>query len=163
MARHLLGNVAVDSAQLIIADPSYLNQWVRSSDVEPYALNCTGRDVSAIVAALEATGKVQRVEPMSGGRWFRLYPSSGETAITLLRTADQLKVDNGWTGATIPVAHDSYEAAGALTSGGLGGEMRFPRGTGSGFAVAVRLGGDGRYPLYLDVDGSGNPLRITIE
>jgi len=119
------------------------------------------REVAQEVVAAYADGKVDRVETMAGGRWFRLYPSKGHPVAQLNQAVEQIKAEKGLVGATIPVAHDSFEAVSQLTSINHGGEL-LVQGD-SGFAVAARLGGDGRYPVYLEVDDSGNPLSITVE
>jgi hypothetical protein len=162
MPRILLGHVAVDSAQLIVADPSYLGKWIRSTDVEPYALNCFGREVKALVERLQTSTMVERVESLSEGRWFRVYPAAGYTVSQLNEAINRINEENGWTGATTPAAHDSYEAASALTSNGKGGGELLLTGS-SGFAIAVRLAGDGSFPVYLVTDDAGIPMEVTVE
>jgi hypothetical protein len=60
LRRVLVGRVAVDSATLVITDPSNLDrEWVKASDSEPYAVNCLGRDVEALIGA-PARGRCDR-------------------------------------------------------------------------------------------------------
>ena len=82
----LIGSIAVDSATLVIADPSYLDrQWIKGGDVEPYALNCLGKDVEPLVTALRSLPVTGQVESMPGGRWYRVLPAEAIQHATFSR------------------------------------------------------------------------------
>lgn len=165
MRSMLVGRVAVDSATLVITDPSNLDrEWVKASDVEPYAVNCFGRDVEALVAALRGLESTGNVVPMGGGRWYRVFPSNGHTALQLRAEAVRLQEAHGWVCAVIPVSHDSLERVQQAVHDAVGGEIGFSHGH-PAFMTAIQLPGDGIYEVHVEMDDtpSGAQLKsITI-
>jgi len=161
----LVGRIAVDSATLVLTDPANLDhEWVKASEVEPYALNCLGRDAEALVADLRGLDITGDVMPMSGGRWYRVFPSAGHTALELRAEAMKLQQARGWVGAVIPVCHDSLERVQQAVRDGIGGEVGFSHGN-PGFMAAVSLPADGIYEVQVDVEDTpaGPELKsITI-
>ncbi len=160
MRRILIGRVAVDSATLVITDPGNLDpEWVKAADVEPYALNCLGRDAEALIAALRNLDATGEVTPMSGGRWYRVFPSEGHTVAEVLAEAKRQQEAHAWVGAVIPVSHDSFERVQQAIHAGMGGEIAFSHGN-PGFMAAVQLPGDGYYDVYADVEESGADVEL---
>ena len=148
----LIGSIAVDSATLVIADPSYLDrQWIKGGDVEPYALNCLGKDVEPLVTALRSLPVTGQVESMPGGRWYRVLPAEGYTARDLLAHGKTLQAAHGWVGAAIPVSHDSMERVVTAVRDRIGAVIDFSRGN-PGFMAAMSLPGDGSYEVYAIVE-----------
>lgn len=160
MRSMLVGRVAVDSATLVITDPSNLDrEWVKASDVEPYAVNCFGRDVEALVAALRNLDTTGKIVPMSGGRWYRVFPSDGHTAVHLRAEAVRLQEAHGWVGAVIPVGHDSLERVQQAVHDAIGGEIGFSHGNPS-FMAAIQLPADGIYEVHVEVEDSPSGARL---
>jgi hypothetical protein len=164
MRRIVVGRVAVDSATLVFTDPANLdNEWVKASDVEPYALHCLGRDVESLVAALRGLDTTGEVVPMSGGHSYRVFPSAAHTALELRAEALKLQQARGWIGAVIPVCHDSLERVQHAMRDGIGGEIDFGHGN-PGFMAAVSLPADGIYEIQVDVEDTpaGAELKSII-
>ena len=160
MRRVLVGRVAVDSATLVITDPSNLDrEWVKASDREPYALNCLGRDVQVLIGALRDVQATGDVVPMAGGRWYRVFPSDSHTALDVLAEAKRLQAAHGWVGALIPISHDSLETVQEAVRERIGGEIAFSHGN-PGFMAAVSLGGDGIYEVYAEVEDTAEGALV---
>lgn len=69
IATGLVGRVGVDSATLAITGPSNLDgESVKATDTEPYAVNCLGRGVRALIEALRGANATRGGVPISGGR-----------------------------------------------------------------------------------------------
>ena len=165
MRSMLVGRVAVDSATLVITDPSNLDrEWVKAGDVEPYAVNCFGRDVESLVAALRGRESTGNIVPMGGGRWYRVFPSDRHSALQLRADAVRLQETHGWVGAVAPVSHDSLERVHQALNDRIGGEIGFSHGN-PAFMAAIQLPADGIYEVHVEVDDtpSGALLKsITI-
>ncbi|VWC80907.1 hypothetical protein BLA39750_01190 [Burkholderia lata] len=135
-----IGDVAVDSGQVVIIDPSYIDRhWVTKplQDVRQYRH--------------KVTGKIVEYE-----KDFRSYdfviPEFGQSANQLLATGE-------WEKIVQPVPFElSYNAA-CLTT-------RLPARGGNfgGSAIAVgTLDGDGPFPVIVERDERGQILRLMVD
>ena len=155
-----MGRVAVDSATLVITDPSNLDrEWVKGSELEPYSVNCLGRDADALIAALRDLDATGEVVPMGGGRWYRVLPSEGHTAREIVDAAKRLQQTYGWVGAVIPISHDSLEGVQQAVRDRVGGEIPFSHGN-PGFMAAVSLGSDGLYEIHAEIEDSADGPQV---
>lgn len=150
MTKKLLGYVGVDSGQLMICDPCYIDGfWVD----QPYDDSRVFRFVSDLRAG----------ETLTFGKDFRLfnetplgYSSDVNTLIAsgvLERMPYQLP-DPRWGYNT--VCHGTLSENGAV-------QIKYPKGH-DGLAVAFRSGyGDGCYPVYGFTNEDGRIVRVVIE
>jgi hypothetical protein len=134
----LIGYVGVDSGQLIICDPCYIDdQWQR----EEFEMKDK---------VIHPDGKEESIERCSK-RWFELIDDINN---------GKIKIDE----VNEPAKHNfSYNAVAkkTLTTGGYG-QLNFDAGH-PGVAVAFSSGiGDGYYPVYAKIVDLGDPLGERI-
>jgi len=143
----LIGHVAVDSGQLMICDPGYIDSQWENEDFE---------DIR--VYKNEHTGKT-----LTYGKDFTNYedvlPEYGKTMNVLISEHD-------WQIAESPAAKSgfSYNACAKATLSEDGhGELSFKMGhTGAGLAFGTAYG-DGLYPVYAHYDEEGVILSVTVK
>lgn len=135
-----LGDVAVDSGQVVIIDPSYIDgRWVVKplQDVRQYRH--------------KVTGKIVEYEKDFPNYEF-VIPEFDQSVTQLLATGE-------WERIVQPVPFElSYNAACHAT--------RLPARGGNfgGFATAVgTLDGDGQFPVFVERDDRGRILRLMVD
>ena len=142
----LLGHVAVDSGQLMICDPCYIDSEWENEDFE---------DIR--VYKNKHTSKT-----LTYGKDFKNYeevlPEYGKTMNVLLK-------DHDWeiTESPKPKHGFSYNACAKATLSEDGhGELSFKMGhTGAGLAFGTAFG-DGEYPVYAHYDEDGVIVSVTV-
>ena len=142
----LLGHVAVDSGQLMICDPCYIDSEWKNEDFE---------DIR--VYKNKHTSKT-----LTYGKDFKNYeevlPEYGKTMNVLLKEHD-------WeiTESPKPKHGFSYNACAKATLSEDGhGELSFKMGhTGAGLAFGTAFG-DGEYPVYAHYDEDGVIVSVTV-
>jgi len=142
----LLGHVAVDSGQLMICDPCYIDSEWKNEDFE---------DIR--VYKNKHTSKT-----LTYGKDFKNYeevlPEYGKTMNVLLK-------DHDWeiTESPKPKHGFSYNACAKATLSEDGhGELSFKMGhTGAGLAFGTAFG-DGEYPVYAHYDEDGVIVSVTV-
>lgn len=146
MKKELIGHVAVDSGQLLLCDPCYIDsQWKDEefADIRIYKHVKTGKtlqykvDFPNYATLIEEYGKDMN-ELIATGEWEQQIPTS---------------------------AHGfSYNACcnASLSENGHG-QLRFELGhVGAGIAFSTAFG-DGFYPVYAKYDNKGVIKSVTIE
>jgi hypothetical protein len=142
-----IGHVAVDSGQLMICDPCYIDsEWENEDfeDIRVYKNKHTSRTLTY-------------------GKDFKNYeevlPEYGKTMNILISEHD-------WEVADRPKSKSgfSYNACANATLSEEGhGELRFKMGhTGAGLAFSTAFG-DGLYPVFAKYDADGNIKSVTVE
>lgn len=147
MKRKFIGEVGVDSGQLLLCDPCYIDsQWKAEQfqDIRIYQHNTTG-------VKLQYRVDFERFDtpiPSQGGKDMNYLLSTGE-----------------WTQIDAPDAEHnfSYNACCKATlseegSGQLNYEMGHP-GVGVAFSTAF---GDGVYPVYANYNDEGELVSVTV-
>jgi len=143
----LIGHVGVDSGQLMICDPCYIDSEWENEDFE---------DVR--IYKNEVTSKI-----LTYGKDFIKYddeiPEYGKTMNDLIE-------EGNWviTGRPAPKSGFSYNAcAQASLSEDGHGELSFKMGhAGAGIAFSTAYG-DGLYPVYAHYDEAGIILSVTVK
>jgi len=143
----LIGHVAVDSGQLMICDPGYIDSQWENEDFE---------DIR--VYKNEHTSKTLTY-PKDFTNYEVVLPEYGKTMNVLISEHD-------WQIAESPAAKSgfSYNAcANATLSEDGHGELSFKMGhTGAGLAFSTAYG-DGLYPVYAHYDEEGVILSVTVK
>jgi len=143
----LIGHVAVDSGQLMICDPGYIDSQWENEDFE---------DIR--VYKNEHTGKTLTY-PKDFTNYEDVLPEYGKTMNVLISEHD-------WQIAESPAAKSgfSYNACAKATLSEDGhGELSFKMGhTGAGLAFGTAYG-DGMYPVYAHYDEEGVILSVTVK
>jgi hypothetical protein len=148
MKKVLLGHVAVDSGQLLLCDPCYIDsEWVKEdfTDIRVYKHKTTGKTLQYLVDFPNYAEEI---------------PEYGIDMNALLQTGDweqvedAHKVKNGF----------SYNACCKATlSEQSHGELSFKLGhTGVGLAFSTPYG-DGFYPVFAMYDKKGNLHSVIVE
>ena len=146
--RQQIGEVGVDSGQLVICDPCYIDsEW----DIEEFTMD--QRFKSA------CTGKVYTF-----GEDFKNFEQpmgdhDGQTPNELCASKNWVKLE------PLPAKKAfSYNACcKATTSNGGTGQLKYKKGH-DGVGVVFRSGyGDGVYPVYAEKNEEGRVVRVTIE
>lgn len=143
----LIGNVAVDSGQLLITDPGYIDSnWVE----EPFG------DIRRYRAA---DGRVLEFR-----KDFTNYEQSpegfgGKTVNELLVNQELVQIDQEKSGRY------SYNGCCQATTGAVrSGELKFPKNDIPGAGVVFRSGyGDGYYPVFGFFDQEGRIVKVLID
>jgi hypothetical protein len=143
----LIGHVAVDSGQLMICDPCYIDsQWENEDfeDIRVYKNKHTGRTLTY--------GK-------DFANYEEVLPEYGKTMNVLISEHD-------WEVTDRPKSKSgfSYNACAQATLSEEGhGELRFKMGhTGAGLAFSTAFG-DGMYPVYAHYDEEGTIISVTVQ
>jgi len=143
----LIGHVAVDSGQLMICDPGYIDSQWENEDFE---------DIR--VYKNEHTSKTLTY-PKDFTNYEVVLPEYGKTMNVLISEHD-------WQIAESPAAKSgfSYNACAKATLSEDGhGELSFKMGhTGAGLAFSTAYG-DGLYPVYAHYDEEGVILSVTVK
>lgn len=148
MKKVLIGHVAVDSGQLMICDPCYIDgQWKHEefTDVRVYKHNTTGQ-----------TLQYMKDFP----HYEEVIPAFGMNMNTLLKSGEWTQVEE----AHQPEHGFSYNAAckAGLSKKGHG-ELHFDMGhSGAGVAFATTYG-DGTYPVYALYDNKDVLQGVLVE
>lgn len=151
-----LGEAAVDFARLICMDRAAIDHWRHEDSLDQLAdFVFWGRDAAALAKAIDA----KRLSNSDGYGWANLPLAEAEAKAD---RAAQLKSENKWLLATDlrPHSHhfDALAAARASPSGAGVLEVG-----GARVLLFFTSWGDGVYPVYLDVDQDGRPVRIRIQ
>ena len=143
----LIGHVAVDSGQLMICDPCYIDsEWENEDfeDVRVYKNKHTGRTLTY--------GK-------DFANYEEVLPEYGKTMNVLISEHD-------WEVTDRPKSKSgfSYNACANATLSRKGhGELAFKMGhTGAGLAFGTAFG-DGMYPVYAHYDEEGTIISVTVQ
>jgi len=142
----LIGHVAVDSGQLMICDPGYIDSQWENEDFE---------DIR--VYKNEHTSKT-----LTYGEDFKSFddeiPEYGKSMNVLILEHDWKKIKR-----PEPKSGFSYNACAKATLSEDGhGELSFKMGhTGAGLAFSTAYG-DGMYPVYAHYDEEGVILSVTV-
>ena len=143
----LIGEVAVDSGQLMICDPCYIDSQWENEDFE---------DIR--VYKNEHTGKTLTY-PKDFTSYEDVLPEYGKTMNILISEHD-------WkiTESAEPKSGFSYNACAKATLSETGhGELKFKLGhVGAGLAFSTAYG-DGLYPVYAKYDKHGVIVSVTIK
>ena len=134
----LIGHVGVDSGQLVICDPCYIDsEWKREEfDMKEKAIHPDGTEEEIVRASK---------------RWFELIDDINAEKIKVVDM--EMKTKHNF----------SYNAVSKTTLGEKGyGKLNYKMGH-EGVAVAFRSGiGDGFYPVYAKIVDLGHPLGKRI-
>jgi len=143
----LIGEVAVDSGQLMICDPCYIDsQWENEDfeDIRVYKNEHTGRTLTY---------------PKDFTSYEDVLPEYGKTMNVLISEHD-------WkiTESAEPKSGFSYNACAKATLSEDGhGELKFKLGhVGAGLAFSTAYG-DGMYPVYAKYDKDGVIVSVTVK
>lgn len=161
--RVLLGTVGVDSGQLIVVDPCYIDSfWIKQDENAPVlGLLFWGRDAEAVAEKLKEMGYEPQLQE-NGMQYLLPMKQPGsvpdlelQSALeTVQRRHPELWVVSAWK-------HDStYDQIGDITTARLGGNFLGPL---DNAAVAFQSGlGDGEYEVWAEViDGSIYKIEIV--
>ena len=137
MTTKLLGQFTVDSGQVMIGDPCYLNEW-RDNDFNPVGLYTNGKDT------------------LTRGKDFTNYQS--DVIPKYKKTMNQLLQEDFKEVKQEPSMEYSYDGACQATcSDAKGGTL------GGGNAVVSETGyGDGFYPVHATYNKEGRCIKLTI-
>ena len=143
----LIGHVGVDSGQLMICDPCYIDsQWENEDfeDIRVYKNKHTSKTLTY---------------PKDFASYEDILPEYGKTMNILISEHDWEITDR-----PAPKSGFSYNAcANATLSGDGHGELSFKMGhTGAGLAFGTAYG-DGLYPVYAHYDEEGVIVSVTVK
>jgi hypothetical protein len=156
-----LGVVGVDSGQLMICDPCYINSEFKTPDSKGIA------DHAHAIYRHKKDGKLWQYcyDEQPANPNVNPYPGNGETIIPEYGLTPNDLVMNGSFEKTnldptphIPLGEFSYRGISKLTShdGNQGGQLNYKMGH-PGVAVAFCSGlGDGRYDIFAEIVDAGN-------
>lgn len=160
-----MGEVAVDSGQLMVIDPCYIDSHWRGADkAVPLAVDFWGRDAEAVAGRLRGHPAVGSLEQPTD--IFRVTPAADRTlgdvaeAIRQATRPGELIVTARHTTSSYDEVCDATHMSGVLEGAG---QLKFNRGH-SGLGLAFHSGlGDGVYPVWATVRDLGFPWgrRIT--
>ena len=149
-----LGEAVVDFARLLLADETNADKWIHSDSIDGNAdFVFWGRDAAALAAAVNAP-------PLPDGQ-FGWRDLDLDDAVTRGTAAEELKDERGWKLATDFRPHSHHwqlleQARAAVTQSA----------TITVDDVRVCLfftGGDGMFPVFVDVADDGRPVQIRIQ
>lgn len=145
--KELIGNVAVDSGQLLVCDPCYIDShWEQEpfEDIRIYRHKTTGDTLQYL---------------KDFDKYTDIIPGYNLSMNQLNETGDWEAVED----TTKPAHEFSYNACAKLTLSDQGhGELNFVNGF-PGIGVAFRTAfGDGIYPVYAIYDGNGDLKKVEI-
>ncbi len=146
MQTKLIGHVGVDSGQLLLCDPCYIDsQWVNEDfeDVRIYKHKVTGDTVQY----RKDFANYEEVIPKYG------------------QTMNQLIATNEWDNVETPPAKNnfSYNACAQATLSDEGhGQLNYQLGhPGIGVAFSTAIG-DGYYPVYAVYNNEGHLIKVEV-
>lgn len=149
-----LGEAGVDFARLVCVDHGSLDQWRHDDSLDGLAdVMFWGRDEAALAKAMAAP------RTREGYGWSNLPIPAAEAK---LLEAERLKAQNKWLLATDyrPHSHHFHALAAARANANGAGELDLG---GSRMLLFFTSWGDGVYPIYLDLDGDDQPVRVRIQ
>ncbi len=141
-----LGVVGVDSGQLLVLDPAYIDsEWVPEGKGENWTLKYWGRDKAKLVAEFGASP---------------IACKTAQDAAELDKRIQKHCTDRDLAVVTWVQSGSSYEKCSAMTAGKDGfGQLKYTSGR-PGLGVALVSGyGDGIYPVY----GRENDKGVMVE
>jgi hypothetical protein len=152
--KELVGHVAVDSGQLMVCDPCYIDgEWKKTERLRVYPVYIAkdGRRFS-----FEPAGR-EGVEGMRGGY---------DVPIPGVGIPSCLIASGEWKEEPRPDASGEFSYQGACDvtlSNEMFGQLKFSRGH-AGAGVAFSSGyGDGYYPVYARRNNEGRIIRVEID
>jgi len=153
-----LGEAAVDFARLICMDRAAIDHWQHEDSLDQLAdFVFWGRDEAALAKALGA----RRLPPGAGDGfgWINLPVAEAEAKAD---RAAELKAEHKWLLATDlrPHSHHFEVLAAARASPSGAGVLEVG---GARVMLFFTSWGDGVFPVYLDADQDGRPVRIRIQ
>jgi hypothetical protein len=166
--RKLLGRVGVDSGQLMVCDPCYIDSQWRNDDhphTSPLGVQFWGRDAKIVAELIKKQG-IQVTE--ENDRVFFIPTFDPEPVISLLRQYRGETPDKGYWFVDSVKTTSTYDQIRDQTGKEeQGGSIPYFLGH-EGFAVAFRSGlGDGVYDVYAhyaDIEGWGRRItKVEIE
>jgi hypothetical protein len=167
-----LGEVGVDSGQLIIIDPCYVDgEWRREEDAKPLYVKVWGRDVAKVALRLREAGWrsiLGRMEYNEPDGLLRVWPiqeepSPGQMAVLMHKVREHAK-SYGLLVVTAIQTDSTYDRACEAAMGpNQGGELTYQPSQASGLAVVFQSGlGDGTYEVFATIQDLGTlGPRIT--
>lgn len=161
--KELIGHVGVDSGQLLIADPCYIDsEWEKKEfiDERRYVHKKTGKKLRFYGVYNETKPKKEPGvvlfsrydDPIKelGGKNMNEMLVSGEVEELPDETLSERIGDFSYDGVCTTTLNDKYQLDYRMGHAGAG--------------VAFRSGyGDGVYPVYAEKDKEGRVIRVTIE
>jgi hypothetical protein len=162
--RFQIGAVGVDSGQLIVADPCYIDsEWTRTDkDESPVPIVIYRDRETKRTYACDACGRPSDVK---ADVWFRNWQAP--LADYGGRTAEKVRPEN-WVEEQAGVDRQgefNYRGVCHTTLKGEhgSGQLKYKLGH-DGVGVACGgFGGDGVYPVYVETDSSGTVKRLIVE
>lgn len=146
--KRLIGYVGCDSGQIVICDPCYIDSQWEQEEFE---------DIRIFEHAIT---KVRLQYKKDFDNFEEIIPAYGQTMNTLLainNSKDWLQIES-----LTAIFNFSYNACCNANSNNIGGQLNYAMGH-PGVAVAISgFGGDGRYPVYVEIDEQG-VRRVIIE
>lgn len=164
MKKKLLGHVGVDSGQLIICDPCYIDsEWMQEDfkDIRIHKHKKTGR-LFAYNSSTETNYHIKSLNKIN--EFFDHYEKKTSTG----KTMNEMLINKEMS-ECLPVpeklktiGHFSY-AGSCETTGANKHQLNFKKGH-PGVAVAFNSGyGDGLYPIYGTFNTEGRCLKVEID
>jgi hypothetical protein len=134
--RKLIGHIGVDSGQVLVTDPCYLDSF-KNNEFK----------AKEWVDIQDSKGLLERVEKCSK-RWFEIVDKINKGKLKIVKEEmEQLPRDYSYSGCA--AATLSEEKAGEL---------------GDGMGVASSTGfGDGSYPVYVEYNREGRISRLIVD
>ena len=160
-SRILLGHVGVDSGQLVIMDPAYIDsdEWIPRNHPTFLGLHLAGTNAEALAQSMVQHHHDLTVQSVAPGIYKIIAPQQDPQALT--HFAESLKARMGWHVDIEMLFHDTYQDICRLTVDTLGGKLPYRLGH-EGLAVAFRSGyGDGTYAVYATIKESEREPVIT--
>ncbi len=149
-----LGEAGVDFARLVCMDHATLDRWVHDESLDGKAdFVFWGRDAGALARAMRAPTNAE------GHGWVDLAVADAEAKAD---AAARLKAENHWLLASDLRRHSHhYQVLAAARASGTGsGTLEI---AGARLCLFFTSWGDGVFPVYLDADAAGQPVRIRIQ
>ena len=148
MSKKLIGHIGVDSGQILIVDPCYLNEW--KDNEFNYRTGIRNRNTGIEISCWD---KIEGVEDKIN--WGTALPQYDGKCMN-----DLVKDEKNWEKFDeYPDAGDfSYSGVCGITCKQIFGEI----GLGTAVASSTQYG-DGSYPVYAEMDSEGRPKRIIID
>jgi hypothetical protein len=158
--RVLLGTVGVDSGQLMVMDPCYVDgEWVRNDNAQAIRVNFWGVDAAITAEWLRKTCPGAQIE-QTGRTFYHVtfsHPGFDDYAVLQETIAKEAKAAR-WRVAAVIVRQGTYDRICAATdSPDHGGGIPYKLGH-EGLTVAFSSGvGDGVYCIYATIVDLGHP------
>lgn len=144
--KKLIGHAGVDSGQILICDPCYIDsEWTQEefTDIRRYK---------------HINGKVLEFRK-DFNRFDEIVPDYGKCMNDMIEQKEATEMEQ------IPAENEfSYNACCKKTCGPAGmGQLNFRMGHAGVGVVVGDFGGDGLYPVYAELDGHGMVKSVTIK